>query len=119
MGLSVLLIDDSRLSRMMIRKELSSLDLDIREAGGGREGLDLYKEKKADIVFLDLTMPEMDGFETLENLLKIDPDAKVIILTADVQTGSTEKAMDLGAVRVMHKPSKIEEFESAIKECSK
>ena len=116
MGLSVLLIDDSKLSRMMIKKELSSLDVDIREADGGQKGLDLYEEKKADIVFLDLTMPEMDGFETLENLLNIDPAAKVIILTADVQSGSTKRAMDLGALKVMHKPSNVEDFKAAIKE---
>ena len=117
MGRSALIIDDSRLSRMMIRKELSSLDLDIREAEGGRKGLDLYKEKKADIVFLDLTMPEMDGFETLKNLLIIDPNAKVIILTADVQSRSTKRALELGAIKVMHKPAKLEDLESAIEEC--
>ena len=116
MGKSVLLIDDSRLSRMMISKELAGLDLDIREASGGQEGIDLYREQKADIIFLDLTMPDMDGFETLENLLQIDPDAKVVILTADVQSGSANKALEMGAVRVMNKPSKREEFEAALEE---
>lgn len=114
MGTSVLLIDDSRLSRMMISKEIAGLDLDIREASGGQEGIDLYKEQKADIVFLDLTMPDMDGFETLKNLLKIDPDAKVVILTADVQSGSTTRALEMGAVEVMNKPSKREEFEAVL-----
>ena len=114
MGKSVLLVDDSRLSRMMISKELAGLDLDIREASGGQEGIDLYKEQKADIVFLDLTMPDMDGFETLENLLQIDPDAKVVILTADVQSGSTNRALEMGAVDVMNKPSKREEFEAVL-----
>jgi CheY-like chemotaxis protein len=119
MGTSVLLIDDSRLSRMMIGKELSGLDTDIREASGGQEGIDLYKEQKADIVFLDLTMPDMDGFETLKNLLQIDPDAKVVILTADVQSGSTNKALEMGAFKVMNKPSKSEEFEAVLEESLK
>ncbi|MFC1885059.1 response regulator [Thermodesulfobacteriota bacterium] len=119
MSKSVLLIDDSRLSRMMISKELTGLDLDISEASGGQEGIDLYKEQKADIVFLDLTMPDMDGFETLKNLLQIDPDAKVVILTADVQSGSTNKALEMGAFKVMNKPSKREEFEAVLEESLK
>lgn len=117
MSRSILLIDDSKLSRMMIKKELAPLDVEVFEADGGQKGIDFYKKNRPDVVFLDLTMPEMDGFETLGNLKVIDPDARVIILTADVQSGSTKRALELGAVKVMHKPSKTEDLKAAIEEC--
>ena len=104
MPFSILIVDDTRVSRMMLKKCLPEGDYKISEASGGQEGLNLYKKEKHDLVFLDLTMPEMTGFETLEHLKKIDPDVRVIIATADVQTGATEKVMKLGALEVIHKP---------------
>jgi CheY-like chemotaxis protein len=81
---------------------------DIREAGNGVECLKLYQEAPADLVFLDLTMPGMDGFETLTRLKKLDPQARVVVVTADVQTSSQARVKDLGALLVIAKPPKAE-----------
>ena len=116
MALSILIIDDSGFSRKMIIKMLpSSGQFDIREASGGLEGISLYGERRPDLVFLDLTMPGIDGFETLSRIKKLDPDAKVIVVTADIQSGSKEKAIKLGALDVMYKPPSAETLNEAIK----
>ena len=59
---------------------------------------------KPDLTFMDLTMPVMNGFQALEEILKFDPKAMVIILTADVQIKAVAKAHDLGAFSVLKKP---------------
>ena len=105
---SLLIVDDSPISRKIIRKLLPPGPFDIREAGNGLECLKLYQEAPADLVFLDLTMPGMDGFETLEHLRRLDPQAKVVVVTADVQTRSQERVKDLGALVVIAKPPKAE-----------
>lgn len=108
MTLSVLIVDDSRVSRQIVRRALPEWDLDIREASSGKECLELYREKRADFVLLDLTMPEMDGFETLWHLVSQDPKAKVIVITADIQAGSEERVLGLGALALLHKPVRKE-----------
>lgn len=105
---SLLIVDDSPISRKIIRKCLPTGDFQIREASGGEECLRLYAAQKPDLVFLDLTMPGMDGFETLERLRRMDPQARVIVVTADIQTTSRAKALSLGALEVVAKPPKPE-----------
>ena len=75
-----------------------------------------YKELKPDLTFLDLTMPVMNGFQALEEILKFDQKALVIILTADVQIKAVAKAHDLGAFSVLKKPPAREAIAAAIKE---
>jgi len=65
---------------------------------------------------MDLTMPVMDGFQALEEILKVDPKAIVIICTADVQIKAIAKAHDLGAFSVLKKPPAKESITAAIKE---
>lgn len=78
--------------------------------------MDKYKEIKPDLTFMDLTMPVMNGFQALEEILKFDQKAKVIILTADVQIKAVSKAHDLGAFSVLKKPPAKETIAAAIKE---
>jgi two-component system, chemotaxis family, chemotaxis protein CheY len=105
---SLLIVDDSPISRKIIRKLLPPGPFDIREAGNGIECLKLYEQAPADLVFLDLTMPGMDGFETLTRLRALDPQAKVVVVTADVQTSSQARVKELGALVVIAKPPKSE-----------
>ncbi len=109
--MKILIIDDTKLSRLMILKRMPQ---DIRETAtiiqgfGGEEGVGLYKEHSPDIVFLDLTMPVMDGFEALDHIIAYDPQATVYIVTADVQAKSREKVMASGAVSMEAKPISAE-----------
>ena len=102
--MKVLLIDDSLVSRMITKKALVKLGADIIEAGEGKKGIKLAAEKKPDAIILDLLMPEMDGFEVMEELNSAGNEIPVIILSADIQ-GTTRKRVErLGAAAFVRKP---------------
>lgn len=105
--MKILIVDDTKLSRAMILKRIPESvknNAMIFQAVNGLEGLELYKELKPDIVFLDLTMPVMDGFEALEKIRAFDRDARVFIITADIQAKAREKVLGLGAAGIEKKP---------------
>ncbi len=77
---------------------------DIFQGENGQEAVNLYMEHGPDIVFLDLTMPVMDGFEALEKIMAFDSNARVHIVTADIQKKSQERVMASGATSVEQKP---------------
>lgn len=76
----------------------------IYQGVNGEEAVSLYKEHSPDIVFLDLTMPVMDGFEALFHIMAYDPQATVYVVTADVQSKSKEKVLGCGATSLEAKP---------------
>lgn len=105
--MKILIVDDTKLSRAMILKRIPEsvkAQAVIFQGVNGREALELYKEVRPDIVFLDLTMPVMDGFEALEQIRAMDPDARVYIITADIQAKAKERVMALGARGIEKKP---------------
>ena len=105
--MKILVTDDSKMARKMvikIGKDILGENVEIHEGQNGQEALDLYKELLPKIVFLDLTMPIMDGFEALEKIKEFDKDAKVVIISADIQKLSMDKALQLGAFNFIKKP---------------
>jgi two-component system chemotaxis response regulator CheY len=113
----ILIVDDSMMSRMMIKKCLPSSDqysYELQEVDGGTKCLDSYSKAPYDLVLLDLTMPDMDGFETLEKLKEMDPDAKVVIVTADIQQKAAERVFALGALEVVKKPTSQEKMTAVL-----
>jgi two-component system, chemotaxis family, chemotaxis protein CheY len=100
----ILLIDDSGLSRTLFKRALGEEAYTYLEAVDGMSGLELYFLEKPDLVILDLTMPGINGLDVLARLREIDPQARVIIGTADVQDFSRQQAEKLGAVDFISKP---------------
>ncbi len=111
--MKILIVDDSLAARMLMSSFFEEREsCEVFEAANGEDAVTLYKNKKPDITFLDLTMPVMNGFEALKIIRKFDPQATVIILTADIQKKSVERITELGAYTVMKKlPRKEEIFE--------
>jgi len=91
-------------------------DYELFDAADGKIAIEKYKEIRPDLTFMDLTMPVMNGYQALEEIIKIDPKAMIIIVTADVQIKAIEKAHELGAFAVVKKPPTKESLEQAIKE---
>jgi len=114
--LKYLVVDDSRLARLSLIKSLKNSlpDVEVLQASNGVEALAIMQEHKPDIVFLDLTMPEMDGYEALPKLLEINPQAKVIVVSADVQTKAKEKVIALGAQLHIQKPINVEKMQEIL-----
>jgi two-component system, chemotaxis family, chemotaxis protein CheY len=98
--MKILVTDDSKMARKMVIKTLNETiegNLEIFEAQNGQEALDSYKDLLPKIVFLDLTMPIMDGFTALEKIKEFDNNARVVIISADIQKISMDRVLKLGA----------------------
>ena len=101
----VLIVDDSKTSRSILRNILTENGYEVgAEAVNSQEGFDKYCEFNPDIVTLDITMPVMDGIETLVKIKEYDPQAKVIMVTAAGQKGKMLEAIKLGASEFVTKP---------------
>ncbi len=110
----VLLIDDSWLTRRGLKGMLKSTGHEIFEAENGKEGINLVLKNPPDCIFLDLLMPEMDGFEVLQNLNKKEIKIPVVVCTADIQETAKKKCMDLNAFGFLNKPPKEEDVLQAV-----
>jgi len=105
MPVSVLVVDDSPIARkMLIRSLPAEWDIEITQASNGLEALAAYRAGKVDVMFLDLTMPEMDGYEVLETLRREDMNCLVIVVSADVQERAQQRIRELGAIAFIQKP---------------
>jgi len=105
----ILLVDDSPVARMLLKKCIGD-NFEIFEAGSGEEGIKLLGSLSIDLIFLDLTMPGMNGLEVLVEMKKMKKDAKIIILSADRQTSTIRQAIESGAVTVLKKPPRQEKI---------
>jgi len=115
MGKRVLIVDDVPLMRRQIRSALSAHDFEIMgESGDGYDGILQYVEQKPDVVVLDIVMPGMDGIETLERLLRIDPGARVVMCSALGEQEMIRRAILLGARDFIVKPFAEERIVSAV-----
>ena len=101
----ILIVDDSRTSRKFLRDILEKSGNEIvGEAVNGREGFDLYQKLRPDIVTMDITMPVMDGLDSLKLIMRFDPAAKVVMVTAAGQQQKMVEAVKLGALEFIAKP---------------
>lgn len=114
--MKVLIVDDSKLARLSIIKILKETnpDAQIAEAENGAIAVDLYSKNSFDIVLLDLTMPVMDGFEALAKIMQIDPDAKVVVISADIQAKAKLEVLRLGATNMIAKPISKEKMQEVL-----
>ncbi len=117
MATKVLVVDDSAMSRkMMIRALPEGWDVEVSQAANGKEALEAYHAGKAEVMFLDLTMPVMDGYQTLEVLQKEGLDCFVIVVSADVQPEAEARVKKLGAMAFIKKPVNTEKVTEILKE---
>jgi two-component system chemotaxis response regulator CheY len=100
----ILIVDDSNLARRRAKGFLEGAGYDVIEAEDGMAALERYFIDKPDVVMLDLVMKGMYGLDVLTKLRELDPKAKVIVVSADVQTSSHELVAAAGAVGFLVKP---------------
>ena len=104
MSVKILVIDDSGLARKNLRRMLQSAGHEVVEAQDGMAALELYFAEKPDIVLLDLVMSGMYGLDVLRKLRELDPQARVVVVSADIQTPSRDLAREYGAGAFLSKP---------------
>ncbi len=100
----ILVVDDAQFMRMKCRTLLKQAGYDVVEAGDGEQAVEMYKTESPDAVLLDVTMPKMDGLQALEEIIKIDPEARVAMLTATGQQAVVKEAIAAGARDFVVKP---------------
>jgi two-component system chemotaxis response regulator CheY len=106
----VLVVDDSGLARRRARSILEGAGFEVLEAEDGMAAIERYFVARPDVVLLDLVMRGMYGLDVLSKLRELDPEAKVIVVTADVQTSSHEMVADAGAAGFLVKPLDADEI---------
>ena len=113
---TVLIVDDAAFMRISIKNMLTKNGYEvIGEAENGKIGLEKFKELSPDIVTMDITMPEMDGLTALKEILKVNPAAKVVMVSAMGQEAMVRDAIISGAKGFIVKPFKEDGIIAAIK----
>lgn len=81
----------------------------------GKDAVDLYQKLKPDVVFLDVLMPKYDGFYALEKIRQLNPDSKVIMVTASLTAETEDKLNELNASSIIYKPYDIDNVVKTVK----
>lgn len=105
----VLICDDSSVARKQMARTLpGDWDIEVSFAKHGEEAIAAIKEGLGDILFLDLNMPVMDGYQTLEEIKRLDLPTMVIVVSGDIQPEAHKRVKELGAVEFIKKPTSQE-----------
>lgn len=115
----VLVVDDDAEVRETIRQMLERTGYEVTTAADGKRGLARYREDPADLVVLDIVMPEKEGLETIMELRKSYPEVKIIAISGGGRIGPQsyiEVARALGAQRSFAKPLDRKEFLAAVRD---
>jgi len=113
---TVLIVDDAAFMRISIKNMLTKNGYEVvGEAENGQIAVEMYKELHPDIVTMDITMPEMTGLEALKEIAKIDPQSKVVMVSAMGQEAMVRDAIVSGAKGFIVKPFKEDGIIAAIR----
>lgn len=100
----ILIVDDSSLARRTVRQALEAMGHAVEEASDGAQALERYFLSRPDLVILDMVMNGMYGLEVLGKIRELNPEARVIVATADIQTSTLDQARAAGASAFLNKP---------------
>lgn len=105
MAIPLLICDDSNMARKQVEKSLpAGWDVSISYATNGVEAVEAIRAGKAEMMFLDLTMPVLDGYGVLQTIKDEGLDSMVIVISADIQPEAQERVQKLGAMDFIRKP---------------
>ncbi|MFM5337471.1 response regulator [Aeromonas enteropelogenes] len=115
--MNVLICDDSGFARKQLARALpADWNVNLHYAANGLEGIEQVLMGHGDLIFLDLTMPEMDGYGVLETLQREGLRSKVIVVSGDIQPEAYQKVMGLGALDFIKKPASPETLCALLKQ---
>jgi two-component system, chemotaxis family, chemotaxis protein CheY len=113
----ILIVDDSTVSRKKLRAILEAANHEIvGEAGDGAEALKKYEALSPDLVTMDITMPNVDGISVVKEIMKYDPLARVVMITALGKGGTILEALNAGAKHYITKPFADDQIINSIQE---
>ncbi|WP_219059913.1 response regulator [Pseudomonas sp. UMAB-08] len=111
----LLICDDSNMARKQLLRALpADWGVSVTMATNGREGLEAIRQGLGQVVLLDLTMPEMDGYQVLAAVRAENLQAKIIVVSGDVQTEAIRRVLELGALAFLKKPADPDELKKTL-----
>ena len=117
MGHRILVTDDTAFMRLLLQKILTEWGYDVvGEADNGKEAVRLFERHRPDLVTMDVTMPILNGVEALKRIRAIDPDARVLMVSAMGQKNMVMQALREGAQGFLIKPFEKEKVLQAVAE---
>ncbi|HET9441077.1 MAG TPA: response regulator [Longimicrobiales bacterium] len=111
---TILVVDDSAYARRLMRKNLEAAGHQVFEADGGMAAIESFFLHHPDVVLLDLTMEDLSGMEVLRKLREMNADARVIVVSADVQSSTETLVREAGGTAFLGKPVSSEQLLRAI-----
>ncbi|NLJ74841.1 MAG: response regulator [Firmicutes bacterium] len=115
----VLITDDTAFMRMTLKNVIEKNGFEVvGEAGDGEEAIAKYKELQPDLVTMDITMPKMDGITAIKEIMKIDPNAKIVVCSAMGQKPMVIEALNAGAKDFLVKPFDAERVVEALRKAA-
>jgi two-component system, chemotaxis family, chemotaxis protein CheY len=114
MNAKILVVDDSGLARRMMRQMLEEMGHTVEEATDGATALERYYINRHDLVLLDMVMNGMYGLEVLAKIRELNPDVRVIVATADIQTSTRDQVRGAGASAFLTKPVNRKELAGVV-----
>jgi two-component system chemotaxis response regulator CheY len=112
----ILVADDDMYMRLMVKKGAGT-QYEVHEAADGLEAVEAYKKYMPNILFLDIHMPHMDGTDTLGEILKVDPNGYIVMLSADSSRENVSLTVHRGAKGFLTKPFTKEKLQDYIRAC--
>jgi two-component system chemotaxis response regulator CheY len=114
MSAKILVVDDSGLARRTLRQLLEEMGHTVEEATDGAQAIERYFLNRHDLVILDMVMEGMYGLEVLIKFKQLNPDIRVIVVTADIQNSTKAEARAAGAAALVNKPIARAELERVV-----
>ncbi|WP_095588048.1 hybrid sensor histidine kinase/response regulator [Actibacterium ureilyticum] len=119
--LDILIAEDNRTNRLVVGKMLQDLRADLRFAEDGTLAVDAFRAKRPDLIFMDISMPGMDGKEATRQIRRLEaqsdlPPVPIVALTAHALTGDAEEILAAGLDRYLTKPLRRDEIVAAIRD---
>lgn len=114
--MKILVVDDSGFARRALIKLINEQleGWEVTDTGDWKQAVSLFRQHQPDLVFLDLTMPDVRGEEILEEIRSFDRTSKIIVVSADIQQKTRENVMALGADYMVNKPINAEKIAQAL-----
>ncbi|MDE7063017.1 MAG: response regulator [Lachnospiraceae bacterium] len=111
----ILIGDDSALARKQLKDVIAQFGgSTFVEAKNGQEAIDMFKAEKPDVVFLDIVMPIKDGIAAVKEIIEVDPNAVIIIVSSVGTQGQLRNAIEAGAKDFVQKPLNVEQIEKIL-----
>lgn len=112
----ILIVDDQFGIRILLNEVMMREGYETYQAANGLQALEIVQNHAPDLILLDMKIPGMDGIEILKRVKKIDPDIRVIIMTAYGELDMIQEAKELGAITHFAKPFDIDDIRKAVRD---